>query len=233
MMSNFAPPLLLAAAFALQPPGPFHGNEPVARDGERWLALRIDPDAAALVATTLRVRAVEDPITDATGQRTGLAVTPDDAGTVAFLRGGGLRAGAVQRASFTAANSTATNWPEHAIAFAGRAYRLHAQCDDDAHARVDTQAQYRCRIVLDDGARHQVLVAMGGYRDPGAGVTALGDDATPVLLFAGDLDRDGRLDLVFDVTDHYNVSRPTLFLSSLAGDDALVGEAARYEAVGC
>ncbi|MET0807665.1 MAG: hypothetical protein ABWX93_02785, partial [Pseudoxanthomonas sp.] len=62
---------------------------------------------------------------------------------------------------------------------------------------------------------------------------SLGDDASPTLLFAGDLDRDGKLDLIFDGTDHYNVSRPTLFLSSPAGQGELLHEVARYESVGC
>ena len=65
------------------------------------------------------------------------------------------------------------------------------------------------------------------------GTMRLGDDAMPRLLFAGDLDRDGRLDLIFDITDHYNVSRPTLFLSSGAADGKPLRAAARYESVGC
>ena len=52
--------------------------------------------------------------------------------------------------------------------------------------------------------------------NPAQPTPSLGDDASPTLLFAGDLDRDGKLDLIFDTTDHYNVRRPTLFLSSQA-----------------
>lgn len=35
------------------------------------------------------------------------------------------------------------------------------------------------------------------------------EDATPSLPWAGDLDRDGRLDYLLDTTDHYNVSELT------------------------
>ena len=82
------------------------------------------------------------------------------------------------------------------------------------------------------GAHRQVLAKMSGYRSP-EGIDILGDDATPRLLFAGDLDRDGRLDLILDTTWHYNVSRPTLFLSTLAREGELVREAAANESVGC
>ncbi|WP_158636362.1 hypothetical protein [Aerolutibacter ruishenii] len=44
---------------------------------------------------------------------------------------------------------------------------------------------------------------------------------------------DGRLDLVFDTTDHYNLLRPTLFLSSRAAAGELVGQVAQYQSVGC
>ena len=83
------------------------------------------------------------------------------------------------------------------------------------------------------GGRAQALSRLTGYLEPGAGAISLGDDASPVLLFAGDLDRDGKLDLIFNTTDHYNVSRPTLFLSSQAKSGELLGEVAHYESVGC
>ena len=40
------------------------------------------------------------------------------------------------------------------------------------------------------------------------------NDCTWKLLWAGDLDNDTNLDLLIDVSDHYNVSQPTLFLST-------------------
>jgi hypothetical protein len=74
---------------------------------------------------------------------------------------------------------------------------------------------------------------MDGHANAPGEAPWLGDDATPALLFAGDLDRDGVLDLLLDTTDHYNLSRPTLFLSSQAGTGELLREVARFVAVGC
>ena len=76
-----------------------------------------------------------------------------------------------------------------------------------------------------------MLARVPAYRESDS--SRLGHDGSLRLYFAGDLDRDGRLDLVFDTSDHYNLSRPTLLLSSLAADGTLVGEAAQYQSVGC
>ena len=93
---------------------------------------------------------------------------------------------------------------------------------------------------------------MSGYYEAGATTMSLNHDASPRLLFAGDIDRDGKLDLIVDTTDHYNKSRPTLFLSSPALPDGgivdggivdgvivdgVIGdgvvEVAHHEAIGC
>lgn len=235
MPSSFVLPLLLGTAFALQPPGQFHGNEPVARDGERWLALRVEGGDAELVATTLRVRAAFDDLLDASGQQTTREVVSglDDDNVIAFLRGDSLRPGAIERAVVASSPSTSTTLPVYELTFRGQHHRIEARCDPEAFEHVGAQAHFACRIVLDDGARTQTLAEMSGYHEVGATTMSLGDDASPRLLFAGDIDRDGKLDLIFDISDHYNVMRPTLLLSSQAARDALLRVAARYRSVGC
>jgi len=225
--------LLVAGGFAIQPPGQFHAGEPVARDGESWLALHADGSEASLVAATLKVRVVHDELLDEAGVRTGLEVSSQDGdGIVAYLRGDGLKTGAIEPA-VVASRGPDTGGLPYELAFRGQLHRLSSHCEErprDAHAR---QPRFDCRIELRIGGRAQVLSRLGGYRERQDATMSLGDDASPALVFAGDLDRDGKLDLIFDVTDHYNVSRPVLFLSSQAGPGELLGEVARYESVGC
>jgi len=224
--------LLLAATFAIQPPGQFHAGEAVARDGEPWLALRVGGKQAALVATTLQVRVVRDEVADEEGARTGLAISsPNDAGIVAYLRGARLAAGPIEAAELS--GQQAGSGLPYRFTFHGQSYRLASQCDPQPRTVQEQQPQFDCRIELRTGGQRQVLSRLTGYREPGATTVSLGDDASPTLRFAGDLDRDGKLDLIFDTTDHYNVSRPTLFLSSQAGRGELLHEVARYESVGC
>lgn len=236
MPSLSLPPLILAAAIALQPPGQFHGDEPVARDGETWLALRASADSASLTSTRLRVQATEDPILDEPGQTSGRRVSsalepdPDAEGAqvVAYLRGSGLAAGAVRPARILERSQDGAP-PSYRIDLAGQDHRIRTQC----RPKRGSQAYARdCTVVLiASGGAEQVLMRVDGRRE--GDVTLLGDDASPGLLFAGDLDRDGRLDLIFDVSNHYNVSRPTLFLSSQARDGELLHAASSYESVGC
>ena len=231
--------LLVVGGFAIQPPGQFHGDEPVARDGESWLALHVDDNRALLVATALKVSAVHDEILDEAGARTGLEVSSQDGnGVIAYLRGDGLKAGAIDSAVVASMDPVTAGLP-YELTFRGQLYRLSSHCEElprDARAQQDAlaqQPQFDCRIELRTGDHAQVLSQLSGYREPQATTMSLGDDASPTLLFAGDLDRDGKLDLIFNTTDHYNVSRPTLFLSSQSKPGELLHEVAQYESVGC
>jgi hypothetical protein len=224
--------LALGGAHALQPPGQFHGGEPVARHGERWFALTADADGARLTRTRLQVKTVVDEMLDVDGQATGQAVSSAAASDalLTYLRGPGLHEGPVMQAVSTDIASD-SGLPAQTLRFGGRDYRIGTRCE----AEPATANMYRCSIDLFDGERRQTLVAMSGQRDAtvaGSGIL-LGSEATPHLIFAGDLDRDGRLDLIFDTTDHYNVSRPTLFLSGTAAEGELVRMVAEYHAVGC
>ena len=57
-------------------------------------------------------------------------------------------------------------------------------------------------------------------------------DGLPTLLWAGDLDRDGKLDLLMDLTNHYNASEYTLFLSFISEGDSLLKKVAKFRKVG-
>lgn len=224
--------LALGGAHALQPPGQFHGGEPVARHGERWFALTADADGARLTRTRLQVKTVVDELLDGEGQATGQAVSSAGSGDdlVTYLRGSGLHEGPVTQAARAEAVADG-GLPAYTLRFGDRDYRIGTRCE----AEPATANTYRCSIDFIDGERRQTLVAMSGQRDAtvaGSGLM-LGSDASPHLIFAGDLDRDGRLDLIFDTTDHYNVSRPTLFLSGTAAEGELVRMVAEYHSVGC
>jgi hypothetical protein len=55
----------------------------------------------------------------------------------------------------------------------------------------------------------------------------------PILLWAGDIDRDGKLDFLMDIAGHYNASEPALYLSSQASPGTLVKKVASRKGVGC
>jgi hypothetical protein len=64
-------------------------------------------------------------------------------------------------------------------------------------------------------------------------VRIVSEDSPPRLIWAGDLDRDGKIDLLMDLTHDYNLTHLALFLSSAAKEGAFVGLVAEWKTVGC
>ncbi len=95
--------------------------------------------------------------------------------------------------------------------------------NEDKEKCGDQLLPNKAKLVLTFGASNQVLYSLAGC----------GDDAGWSLIWAGDLDGDGKLDLYVNVTQHYNVSERKLFLSSQAQKGQLVKEIAEFVTTGC
>lgn len=60
------------------------------------------------------------------------------------------------------------------------------------------------------------------------------DERFVEIVFAGDIDGDGRLDLIIDTSNHYNVSSPTLYLSKPASEEKkIIKPVGVFTTVGC
>ena len=59
------------------------------------------------------------------------------------------------------------------------------------------------------------------------------DDQMINLIFAGDIDGDGILDLIIDTSRHYNVTSPTIYLSRPAEEGEVVKPIGGHISVGC
>jgi hypothetical protein len=59
------------------------------------------------------------------------------------------------------------------------------------------------------------------------------DDRMTCVVFGGDIDGDGILDLLIDTSDHYNMGRPTIYLSKPAGKTEVVKPVGVHTSVGC
>lgn len=232
-MNRFAASFLLCIAAAGVPATPqlalpgesFHGDEVPARDGERWLALVVADGKARLQPVTLEVAAVNDPVLDGPDDKTGRSVAAPGLDARVFLRGmAALEPGDVAVAAADTAALTVGEPLE--LRLGETMQRLVATCAEAGAARG-----VECTITLEGGGAPQTLFTTYGVRQED-GRLGFGD-AVPSLLFAGDMDRDGRVDLLLDTTDHYNLSRPTLFLSSAAKPGQQVAEVAQQQITGC
>lgn len=201
--------------------GAFHGDEVRARTHERWLGLFPVADGFALLPTTVSVEAVVDPVVDGddTQKKSGKKVAVHrDSNPVFLIKGADmLRPGSVVtifREQKSLGNAATIN-----LELRGKRYELKVISQDPRPK--DFLAQ-NTKLVLTTGRRSQTLISLKEHSDAGWS-----------LFWAGDIDRDGRLDLYLDLSNHYNVSRKILFLSSQAGKGKLVKELVRFETVGC
>lgn len=232
-MNRLTVSLLLCLASGVVAAGPqlvlpgesFHGDEVPARDGERWLALVVAGGKARLQPVALQVTAVNDPLLDGPDDRTGRSVAAPGVDARVFLRGmAALKPGDV---AVAVADTVALTVGEpQQLHLGATTWHLTSTCAD-----AGAERGVECTITLDGGGASQTLFTTYGVRQED-GRLGFGD-AVPSLLFAGDLDRDGRVDLLLDTTDHYNLSRPTLYLSSAAKPGQSVAEVAQQQITGC
>lgn|SRR5262245_36368434 len=221
-------PKALADEPRLLRPGQYHGKEVTGISGERWLALVHDAAGRdRLAPVTLRVDTVRDELVDADGPPTGKRVSAAPGGEIVVLLAGipELRPRSV---TTLAIDREITPSEPARLALRGGVYQLTLECGIPAHG-VGSE-QVACSLVVRRANWAQVLRTYDAQFVDGAFV-AVGDDAQPKLLWAGDLNGDGALDLLLDLSDHYNVSRPTLFLSRRHG--ALLESVAMHQSVGC
>jgi hypothetical protein len=211
-----------AAGVRLVEVGAFHGDEVVARTGERWLGLYVTRGSSTLLTSTVTVRRVHDPVGDEAGQKTGRKVSVRRRPDPVFL----VRGAAMLRPGPVVTVSDGRELGEKAnvgLQLAGKAYRLSvvSQHRNSTEGAVLASAQ----LILSLGQQEQVLYTIGSTHQ-----LASFDWR---LLWAGDIDRDNKLDLYVQVSDHYNVSERVLFLSSQARGGRLVRRMADFTTVGC
>lgn len=217
-----------AATTRIEQPGEMHGDESIARDGETWLALMVEGDQARLVSGRVRVEAVNDAVLDGPDDATGARVSmPALAGEpLMFLQGAALREGAVTAANIDARARPDVDQPL-ALSIPGDLVLLGVTCP-----AISDEAHPDCTAYVQRGAQRQELARFPNLRDE-TGHVHPAEDVGPTVLFAGDLDHDGRIDLLLDTTDHYNATQPTLFLSGAAQRGELVREVAKQRMTGC
>ncbi len=204
--------------------GEFHGDQVSARTGERWLGLHVSEHGSLLLQYRLSVEAVHDGIVDEDEeQKTGKAVSVDLPLKPSFLVKGSivLREGPVT--TILEGEKALEKASPLSLSLAEHSYVLKIVGAEDKEKCSEQLLPMNAKLVLASGDSAQVLYSL----------QECGNDAGWILLWAGDLDRDGKLDLYVSVNQHYNVSERRLFLSSSAADGQLVKEVADFVTSGC
>jgi hypothetical protein len=207
--------------------GEHHGAEVPANTPGVWFALVADDAGASLRRVRVSVATVKDEIVDEGAEMTGKRVDVSPAvEPIALVRGvRGLRPGRVP----TALVKRTVDQSGVSTRLGGRAYHLSMRCAE--RSPVEGQRQEDCDLILRFGKIEQVLFTYLAYYEGNNRVWA--SERQPEVLWAGDVDADGKLDLLLETSNHYNVAEMRLFLSRGASPSALVQELAAHSTTGC
>lgn len=218
MESNQEPDEVERLGNSLLDVGSYHGDQvPVGSEGT-WLGLYVEEGRSELRETEVTVRTAVDPVVDQGSAQTGKDVQVNTKTTpVLLVKDLLLRPGRVRTVAGSADLNAGASIP---LSLNGRSYRLEVRTPKKPASEDDGLST--AKLVLVHGAAEQVLV---GIEE--------GDAAHWNLLWAGDMDGDGRLDLYVDASYHYNVGMKRLFLSKSARPGEFVQERARFTTTGC
>lgn len=205
------------SGYELHPIGDFHGGEAIVADGSEWLALQCNV-RCSLVPVRAEVSLMFDPIIDAGDARTGKSIRAGGVDDALFLlRGPRFSPGPVPVAQVEEVTGFAGDEEAPVVTrltLEGTSLLLRRLVESGSHPA-------RVRIVSESNGRTQLLAESDST------------DLAGYILWSGDLDHDGEVDLIVDLSDHYNISLPTLLLSSERSETDPLGAVAAHLSSGC
>ena len=209
------PPLLALIGCAAGKPGRMALLAPGVRSGAQaprsvgggWLGLcQTGENQWALLPTSVQTRRVHDDQVDQPGEQSGKEFRSSQPTALCLLRHGSLRAGRVQSAEFKAARPSEVNLLNRMgfgvpVLFSIDTYLLRATDSDKI------PSQYALSVSVNSGQSQPLGEFERGIEPAFESV---------VLIWAGDLNRDGVADFIFQHKS-FNKSGQSLYLSRSAG----------------
>lgn len=189
-------------------PGEFHDGEAPIKPGSGWFALVPASGQWRLETSIVRAKRVVDEIA---GDNSGIKITSSQPNTLVLLKFPGLKAGRVATPNMKFIDNPRLlelQNPAIEIEFAGEKHFVGIQ---------------KSGVYLKKGKQKQILHDAKEVKDP---------DFTASILWAGDVDGDGKLDFFFETTT-LNSNSKCMYLSSVADTGTLVKQIGCQTSSGC
>ena len=218
--------------------GAYHGDDVNAQSGEQWFGLIQNGESYELRLYTITIELFHDEMVDEGGEQTGKKVSLIGEGEPLILMRGipELKEGKIKTHSQHVAVDDSfftRNQLLHRVIYPGQEvdcrvneyqYKVFAtgvvEAHDEFGAIRPIVKDYQ--LFLSSG-KEKILLSRG----------AVHEGPTNTIMWSGDLDNDGKIDLLVDTSYHYNVSEVTLFLSSFATQGILPVKVASFHSTGC
>lgn len=200
----------------------FHGDEVTAKAGDYWIA--ITPTQKKKVP--LKIAIVNDPVIDEGNKKTGKAVSATGVKPI-FLVKDTQNVG--PGTCVTVLNTETELWKKPAVKLklGAKSYEVELKLKvGKKQSPEDTYTPAHCTVFVKTGNSSDAILD----RDCIADLQGL---EAPRILWAGDIDMDGQLDLLIDGTLESNVSKLMLFTSSTATKGKLLKKVAEFTTTGC
>lgn len=198
--------------------GEFHGDEVRAKTGDGWLGLFLINGEYSLLPSAIKVESVRDDMVDGENGMTGKKVSVNwNYEPIFLIKGIPLISRPVP--TIIGEKQYLYEQPTMRLELGKRNYELNVVPRKEDDGKLAGIA-----VVLSSGKETQTLRFI-----PDATETP----ENMAVIWAGDLDGDGELDLYLDLSDHYNVSHRMLLLSSAAGKGKMLREVAEFRTTGC
>lgn len=202
--------------------GNFHKGEVRASSGERWMGLVKNGPESAWQFFPVEVQSVKDPLLDGEDQKSGTEVKVLSGEPLFLIRGvEGLARKKVKTARFNPLGPMLADQTPIQLSCQDCKGSLSLRIIDVKRGGGDVGRS--SRLVLEGEGISQIL-----YEWPEGF-----DDQHCELIWAGDLNGDGKIDLLMNLSDHYNVNEMTLLLSLKRPRGSLVEKVAVFRTTGC
>lgn len=206
--------------------GEFHGDEVIANAADlEWMGLfKTEDGIYYLEKIKVITTAVHDIITDEEGEKTGVLVSVSNKDSCLLLMEPKpyLISGKIKMSIDTQTDCIPRD--EMDLELGEINYTLYTT--EEIPAPDEENQNHIYSVMLNDGGLNR-------FHTTKLVQTEFWDDQFATLCFAGDIDGDGMLDLILDTSNHYNMSRITLYLSSQAEQGYLVKPVGWHVITGC
>lgn len=213
--------------------GLHHGEDVTAESGPDWWGIFPEGDGFTLQSAPVTITQEFDVVVDEEGEATGKRVkVPQEAEPVLLVRGiKGLAAGSLNSVRLDSSQPFLYPGQFLWLRFTNEGRQSQAASivaqGESTTIEYDTPVFTNYRLLLRVRKNQEVHVQEFVAVEP------FWTGSAPRIVWAGDLDRDGMVDILLDVPEHESNTHYVLYLSGAAKEGELVGKVAEWMTTGC